>query len=547
MSASDKKKLRKEQKAAAMTERQQQQAKEAKSLKAYTITFVVVMALVVALIAGIALRAPVMGVYNRNTVAVTIGNHELSVADFNYFYCDAIENFADTFSSYGDYADYYLQAYYGYNPHLAANAQVQNKETGETWADYFVKMALNDVKWVYTMYDKAVAENFQLSEKEQTYLDTFEESMETYAKSYLGFSSAESYLRSLYGFGANLENYKHYYTISATSREYAQKYRNDLKFTDEDFREYDKEHYAEFCAYSFAAYPIKVTNYLKDPKEYSAEEYAEAVAKAEADAKTLTKYANRTLEALNAAIAGLEINKDKKDQEATVKEDISYSTLNSTITHEEAIKWMTDASRKAGDRKYFVSETTKEDGTKTVTDYTIILFTGRNDNDLPVSDVRHLLVKFEGGTKDEETKETVYSEEEKKAAKEEAEKILKEYQDGKGQTEEAFIALVKKYSDDSSKSTGGLFEDITPESQYVDNFKNWALEKHEKGDVEIIETEYGYHIMYYVGANELNYRDTMINETLIAKTYTEWETALLKDVTVNAVKTNGVNEKYIPS
>ena len=92
MSASDKKKIRKEQSAALLTEKQKQQQAEAKKLRNQTIGFVVAMALVVCIVLGVlAVRAVNnSGIIQRNTIAVTIGEHELSSADMNYYYVDAI-------------------------------------------------------------------------------------------------------------------------------------------------------------------------------------------------------------------------------------------------------------------------------------------------------------------------------------------------------------------------------------------------------------------------------------------------------------------------
>ena len=50
MSASAKKKLRKEENAAQLTEKQLKEQKEAKKLKAYTLTFAIIMVLVVAIV-----------------------------------------------------------------------------------------------------------------------------------------------------------------------------------------------------------------------------------------------------------------------------------------------------------------------------------------------------------------------------------------------------------------------------------------------------------------------------------------------------------------
>ena len=116
-----------------------------------------------------------------------------------------------------------------------------------------------------------------------------------------------------------------------------------------------------------------------------------------------------------------------------------------------------------------------------------------------ISSVRHILISPEGGTKNEETGETTYSKKEWNAAKKKAEKVHKEWKDGKA-TEASFGELANKYSaDGGSNTTGGLYEDITPVSSYVETFRAWAVDSSRKtGDTGIVETEYGYHIMYFV-------------------------------------------------
>jgi len=116
-----------------------------------------------------------------------------------------------------------------------------------------------------------------------------------------------------------------------------------------------------------------------------------------------------------------------------------------------------------------------------------------------VSSVRHILIAPEGGQTDEETGETTYSDKELAAAKKKAEKLLKEWKKGEA-TEESFAALVNENTDDTgSAETGGLYEGITPTSNYVENFLKWSVDMSRKtGDTDIVETEFGYHIMYFV-------------------------------------------------
>ena len=92
MSASNKKKLRKEQDAAKLTEKQQSAQKEAKKVSLYTTAFVVVMVLLLAVAIFVGVRQTIVnsGIREKNTVALTVGTHELSNAELNYFYMDAV-------------------------------------------------------------------------------------------------------------------------------------------------------------------------------------------------------------------------------------------------------------------------------------------------------------------------------------------------------------------------------------------------------------------------------------------------------------------------
>ena len=66
---------------------------------------------------------------------------------------------------------------------------------------------------------------------------------------------------------------------------------------------------------------------------------------------------------------------------------------------------------------------------------------------------------------------------------------------------DSFAALAKEKSKDTgSAADGGLISGITSSANYVESFRNWATDSSRKvGDTGIVESEYGYHIMYYSG------------------------------------------------
>ncbi len=116
-----------------------------------------------------------------------------------------------------------------------------------------------------------------------------------------------------------------------------------------------------------------------------------------------------------------------------------------------------------------------------------------------VADVRHILIMPEGGTTVEGSAYKSYTEAEWAACLASAQSVLDEWKSGDA-TEESFIALTGKYTQDTGYATnGGLYTDVMKDSGYVESFEAWAADPARKpGDCELVKTEYGYHIMYLV-------------------------------------------------
>ena len=110
-------------------------------------------------------------------------------------------------------------------------------------------------------------------------------------------------------------------------------------------------------------------------------------------------------------------------------------------------------------------------------------------------DVRHILISYD---RDEDGTAT---DEEKAAAKAKAEELLAEYLTDP--TEEHFGDLANLNSEDPGSNTqGGLYEGISQETNFVEPFKNWCLDSaRQVGDTGIVETDYGFHVMYFAGSD----------------------------------------------
>ncbi len=536
MSASSKKKLRKEQDAVKLTEKQKTAQKEARKTSLYTTAFVVVMALllVIAVWVGISRVVANSGIREKNTTALTVGDHKISNAELSYFYIDAINNF---YSSYGSYA-----AAFGLDTTAPLNEQVYEESSGSTWADYFLEVAEENAQTIYAIADAADAAGYALSEDELTSIETSISSISTYALLY-GYSDTTSYLKAIYGNGATEAGYLEYCKLSSLAEAYYSYYSDSLTYEEADLRAVDADNYSAYSSFTYHAYYMATSKFLEGgttgedgSTTYSDEEKAASVAAAEEAAIALTGDEITSVEDLDAAIAALPFNADSSAS-STSYTDTLYSSVSKYYAD-----WIADESRQEGDKAYFAYTTTStdEDGNDTVTvnGYYVVYYISTNDNTFHLSNVRHILVSFEGGTTDDDGN-TTYSDEEKEAAKTSAEEILAQWKAGEA-TEESFAELANTVSDDGDGTTGGLYEDIYPGSNYVENFLNWALDDHKAGDTGIIETEYGYHVMYYVGDTDYTYRDYLIRNELRSADLSTWY-----NETVEAVSVTEGNFKYI--
>lgn len=528
MSASSNKKLRTEQDTSKLTERQIAEQQEAKKVKMYTIAFVVVLVVLLAIAAyvGISQYIRTSGVNENKTIALTVGDTQLNNTELNYFFMDSVNNF---YSQNGNYA-----AIFGLDVTKPLNQQVMDPETGDTWADYFVNTAKTNATSVYALYGAAVKEGFTMPEAQQNSVDSTISTLELYSTIY-GYKDANQYLKAIYGSGASLESYRSYLEKTMLASAYQTAYADSLTFTDADLRAAEADNYNKYSSYAYNYYNLPVSKFLEGGTTdengnttYSDEEKAAAQQKAEAAAKSLTGEEITTAQALDAAIAALSINADNDTAMSTRYDDQSYTGINSTIA-----QWLSDSSRKEGDITYLANSTTDADGKETINGYYVVRFDSVNDNTFPLKNVRHILVSFEGGTSDDSGNIT-YSEEEKAAAKATAEELLNQWKSGEA-TEDSFAALAtEKSSDTGSTANGGLYEDIYP-NQMVASFNDWCFAEGRKaGDTGIVETQYGYHVMYFVGDSDVTYRDYQIRNELTENAVSEWYADLIANTNVTA-------------
>ena len=517
MSASSKKKLRAEENASKLTERQQAQIKEDKKTRLYTIAFGVVLALLVVIAAVVGVNRAIAnsGSREKKTVGLTLNDQTLSDAELNYYFIDAVNSF---YSQNGSYL-----SLFGLDTTKALNQQVYNDETGETWADYFLNSAAESARAIYAVCQEAEKNGYVLPQENEDQITNAASNISLYASLY-GYGKAEDYLKAMYGKGATMDGYQAYLRANMTASNYQTQYQDSLTFTADEIAAKDAEDAKVYNSYSYNQYYLSASRYLDDNATNE-----EKAAAAENDAKAITGENIQSVADMDAAIAALAVNADTTAASSAM-EDNRYTSVSSVIA-----QWISDSSRKEGDKTYIASTSTStdEDGKEvtTVSGYYCVYFLGSTDNRFDLVNVRHILAGFEGGTTDD-SGNTTYTDEEKAAAKQTAEDILNEWKQGDA-TEDSFAALAtEKSTDTGSKDNGGLYENVYP-GQMVSAFNNWCFDASRKsGDTGIVETSYGYHVMYFVGNSDETYRDYLIQSDLRSDAYSTWYNTLVEGVTM---------------
>lgn len=134
-------------------------------------------------------------------------------------------------------------------------------------------------------------------------------------------------------------------------------------------------------------------------------------------------------------------------------------------------------------------------------------FEGIEDDSMTVN-VRHILFLSDPN------EDGTATDEEKANAKARAEELLAAAQ--ANPSEDYFAELAKENSQDpGSKDNGGLYEYVAPGTM-VEEFNDWCFDAaRQPGDTDIVETPYGYHVMYFV-AQIAEWKTTAVNGILNA-------------------------------
>ena len=429
------------------------------------------------------------------------------------------------------YYQYYYQTSNGYDLSLTPEEQTQTTKDSKgneiTWAEKLQKDTIELIQLHKAYYNEALKKGLKLTKADEAYIDKQIEDLRDEAKSAGSNSSSDSknkvtyslnaYLRKVYGGSINERFLRKQLKIQVLAQKYLTERTAEIAKT-YDQKDIDAEYKKDTAAYDFVtfrAYTFKTTELTKEDNETDdALKARQTKANAEVKKNANDFYNAVTNEATFAAKAK-ELNKDTADY--NVDKETKYSMLKSTAQQsfsEDAAKWLFDSSTKEGSKKLFSDE---EKGK-----YIVVLAVKKPHQEQTVT-ARHILFL----TTDQSTGSDL-SEEEIAKKKTEAEDVLKKFNEG-DKSEDSFAALANEYNEDTgSTSNGGLYEHIYP-GQMVTEFNDWVFDANRKaGDVEMVKTQYGYHIIYFVAKDGTDYYDSAIRSSKASEDI-ETETKELQD------------------
>ena len=455
-------------------------------------------------------------------------DQSVSIAEYEYYYMRAYNQVRYQ----AQYYQYYYQTSNGYDLSLTPEEQTQTTKDADgneiTWAEKLHEDTLEIIQLHKAYYNEALKMGLKLTKADEAFIDKQIEDLRDEAKS-AGSNSSNSdsenkvtyslnaYLRKVYGGSINERFLRKQLKIQVLTQKYLTERTNEIA-KDYEQKDIDAEYKKDTTAYDFVtfrAYTFKTTELTKEDKETDdALKARQAKANAEVK-KNANDFYNAVTNDATFTAKAKELNKDTADY--NVDKETKYSMLKSTAQStfsEDAAKWLFDSSTKVGSKKLFSDE---ENGK-----YIVVLALSKPHQEQTVT-ARHILFQ----TKDQSSGNDL-SEEEIAKKKTQAEDVLKKFNEG-DKTEDSFAALANEYNEDTgSSSNGGLYEHIYP-GQMVTEFNDWVFDANRKaGDVELVETDYGYHIIYFVAKDGKDYYDSAIRSSKANKDI-ETETKALQE------------------
>jgi len=386
-------------------------------------------------------------------------------------------------------------------------SQIQNQETGATWADFFVARATENISDLVQLHMAAAAAGFVLPQEDRDNIELQYSQMLMEAQMYSNMSphaypTPMSYLQALYGSSLNENTLRGILDFIFTAFAFSDHMRESFTYSEAVLEAFYLDNMDKLDIFRYRIMQVELEQHrLQDfasPEEYEEAQDAAAVEMEE----TAQAIADSIITQEDFIDAAREYDEFLYSDERSTLRELMGETIDFNL-----VEWLVDESRSYGDI------TTIEVSSGTY----VLFFVERDNNDYYTTAMRQILIlrdevdpfdfiEFEDDPDYIEALEIADEE-----ARERAMGALAVFEYG-GATESLLIEMMEDFSDDHTE--GGFYDDIARFSysseglrimRVVEEIEDWLFdETREFGDHELVRTEaFGYHLLYFMGRGEL--------------------------------------------
>lgn len=433
---------------------------------------------------------------------MVVGSEKISMKEFTYYY-------KSTLNTYQNFVSYGLAPADALGRlDLNALCTMPGYE-GKIWKDYVLDQTAEQVKETKVISTIASEKGFTFNEEDQV---IFDEQMARLKETYPTDSELNKVLIDNYGAGIDLAYFQEKMKTQIVNERFFKEYPKSYNISADEIRGYYEENKNTMDLVTYRQFvfelPKSETELTEEEKKAAQENNkikAEEMLEKISDAESFKE------QALACAAEDQKSNYESGD--VTLHEEVTANYTSSVI---EVQTWLFDSERKIGDKAHLSNGTNEY----------ILLFEGRKllDNNMP--NVYHILIGDAAAQKNPDE------------AQLEKDKVVAE----------ELAAKIKTRADIETEGAAMRAAGTTREATLIENigwktmdpaFDKWIFDSsRQEGDVGVVKTVYGYHVVYYIGQSDQQEWEFKSISALRDKKLSEDKAAWLEEERFNIDKSN---------
>ena len=517
-------------------EENKEEIKKPEKKKKKGIIIAVALLLVLAIAAAVVIPALVRRsdkpIEEENLAVIKSENYTVTPGMLAYVYYHDIYSFKENYDAFAAYLAPSQQA-----PDFSKSLSGQYYDYGttsgtpRTWHEYFLDQSLTNIKTALCYAEEATARGFEYAELNndiERHINAIVNEAEA-----VGLST-EELITKLYTDKVSENDIREILRIDLFATAYLEdiKAKKSEQISEDQLEAYKNDHAedlltVDYYSFTFGELDTEAAYGLSDEQRLAITAQAEA----DADALVATLNSEKDLDAkidkfgewVGAYLTQANLSSETPKTNSELGADIEAKTSeikNQRIYNnsDDFAKWASIDERWAGDAVSI------ETGAGI---YTVYLLTrAASTDDSPTKNVGQILITVDEYGSDN-------------AAMLKAEEILNEYLNGNA-GKDSFEEISRKYND-----YGSTFYYNVKEGTMVDEFNDWIFDEVRKeGDTDIVKTEYGYHVMYFVGEGLPAWKAVAI-EDILNEEMTAYEESIT-DKHMDSIETDDSLIKELP-